>query len=141
MEQVLGESVARPRFNTLLLGSFAAVALVLAAIGIYALMAYLVTERTHEIGIRIALGARVSDVYKLVVGRGALLTFIGLAGGLAAALALTRVLSGFLFGVSTMDPLTFVGVSALLAMIALGASYLPARRAVDVDPLVAIRSE
>jgi putative ABC transport system permease protein len=141
MAQIVGESVARPRFSTLLLGVFAAVALVLAAVGIYALMAYSVSQRTHEIGIRTALGARAPDVYKLVLGHGALLTLIGLAGGLTAALALTRVLSSFLYGVSARDPLTFVGVCTLLAMVALGASYVPARRAVEVDPLVAIRSE
>ncbi len=133
--------MARPRFNTLLLGVFAAVALVLAAVGIYALMAYSVSRRTREIGIRMALGAQAPDVTKLVMGQVALLTLLGLVVGLAAAFALTRVLSGFLHGVSTTDPLTFSGVCALLAMVALGAAYVPARRAVEVDPLVAIRSE
>jgi len=137
----MGASVEARRFNMLLLGVFAAVAMLLAAVGIYGVMSYAVTQRTREIGLRIALGARPSDVIGMVVGRGMLLTSIGAVAGVALSLALTRLMSGMLFGVGAKDPLTFVCVSLLLAGVALMACYVPARRATKVDPMVALRTE
>ncbi|HKP72929.1 MAG TPA: ABC transporter permease, partial [Pyrinomonadaceae bacterium] len=141
MEQLLAKSVAGKRFNMLLLGVFAGVALVLAALGIYGVMAYSVTRRTHEIGIRIALGAKHSDVLKLVVGQGMLLAGIGLALGLAVAALVTRVMASLLYGVSATDAATFATITALLAVVAFIACYIPARRATKVDPMIALRYE
>jgi putative ABC transport system permease protein len=141
MEQVVSKSIARPRFNTLLLGIFASVALVLASVGLYGVMNYSATQRTHEIGIRMALGATRADVMRLVVGNGMLLTCIGIAIGIAASIALTRVMQSFLFGVGATDAVTFVSVSALLIVVALIANYIPARKATRVDPIIALRYE
>jgi putative ABC transport system permease protein len=141
MNQVLARSIATRRFNMLLLGIFAGVALVLAGVGLYGVMNYSVAQRTHEIGIRMALGAQQSDVLKMIVGHGMLFTLIGLCLGLVAAFALTRVMSGLLVGVTATDPWTFVGTAGLLAAVALVACYIPARRAMRVDPMVALRYE
>jgi putative ABC transport system permease protein len=133
--------LASRQFDAWLLGSFAASALVLAAIGIYGLLAYSVAQRRREIGIRLALGASGGDVLHLVVGDGLRLTAAGIAVGVLAALAVTRLLAALLYGVGASDPTTFVGVVVLLALVSLVASYLPARRAAKLDPMVALRSE
>jgi len=139
MTELVAESIARPRFNALLLSGFAVLALVVATVGIYGLIAYSVAQRTHEIGVRIALGAERRDVLGLVVGQGLRLTAGGIALGVAGALALTRLMQGLLFEVSPQDPATFVAASAILLLVGLLASYLPARRAAMVDPAVALR--
>jgi ABC-type antimicrobial peptide transport system permease subunit len=141
MEQLLGRSIAPRRFNMLLLAAFAALALLLSVIGIYGLMAYMVNQRTHEIGIRVALGAQARDVLKLIIGQGLRLALGGVALGLAAALVLTRLLTGLLFEVSATDPLTFVSIAVLLVWVALTACWIPARRATQLDPLLALRCE
>jgi len=141
MEERLSDSVAPQRFNTILLGLFAIVALALSTTGILGLMSYTVAERTHEIGVRVALGAQRADILKLIVIPGMVLTVCGVALGSIAALALTRLMSGLLFGVSPTDPATFAGIAVLLLIVALAGCYFPARRAMKVDPLLALRYE
>ncbi|MEK6301926.1 MAG: ABC transporter permease [Acidobacteriota bacterium] len=141
MDQYVADSVSPRRLNALLLGVFASLALVLASVGIYGVMAYSVTQRVHEIGIRMALGAQKTDVLRLVIGQGLVLTLIGMAIGSLAAVALTRAMKSLLFGVSATDPLTYAAVAAVLAGVALLACWLPARRAAKVDPMVALRCE
>jgi len=141
MEELLTDSVAQPRFYSLLLGSFAGLALVLAMVGVYGVISYSVAQRTHELGIRIALGAGVQHVLILVMGQAMMLVMLGAVIGLGTAFALTRLLTKFLFDVNASDPMTFGAVALLLAVVALIACYIPARRATKVDPLVALRYE
>ena len=141
MDEVLSRSISGQRFYMQLLGIVGGLALLLAAVGIYGVMSYSVTERTHEIGIRVALGARRTDVLRLVVNLGLKLTLIGVAAGVLVALGLTRLITGFLFGVKATDPLTYALISSLLVGVAVLACYLPARRATKVDPMVALRYE
>jgi putative ABC transport system permease protein len=141
LDEYMSASVARPRFNALLLGIFASLALILTAVGLYGVMNYSVTQRTHEIGIRVALGARQQDVLKMVVRQGMMLTGIGIGTGLIGAYFLTRLLETMLFGVGATDPLTFIAISIVLAGVALGACFVPARRATKVDPMIALRYE
>jgi putative ABC transport system permease protein len=141
MNERLAESVAPQRFTLLLMSIFAIVAIALAAIGIYGVMSYNIAQRTHEIGIRMAIGAKTSDVLKMFVRQGMVLAASGMAIGLGAALALTRLMTSLLYGVSVRDPLTFFIVILLLAIVALAACYIPARRAMKVDPMVALRYE
>jgi putative ABC transport system permease protein len=141
MNEVMAASLAAQRFNMTLMGIFAAVALVLAAIGIYGVISYSVTQRTHEIGIRMALGAETGDVLSIVLRQGLQLAGIGVAVGIGAAFVLTRLMSSLLFGVSTTDPVVFVTISLILTGVALGATFIPARRATKVDPMIALRYE
>jgi putative ABC transport system permease protein len=141
LEEYVARSIATPRFTALLVGSFAALALLLAGFGLYGVMAYSVAQRSREIGIRMALGAQPADVRTLVVGQAVRMGAIGLAVGLAGAFAATRVLDSLLFGVTAGDPATFAAVSAALMTVLLFAAYLPARRATRVDPIVALRTE
>jgi putative ABC transport system permease protein len=141
MTQYLSESLSRQRFNLVLLSVFATVALLLAAVGIYGVISYSVSQRTHEIGIRVAVGAHSGDILKLVVGQAMILALIGITLGLLASIGLTRLMESLLYGVSATDPLTFVAISAVLAGVALTASLIPALRATRVDPMIALRYE
>ncbi|MGC1485277.1 MAG: ABC transporter permease [Candidatus Acidiferrum sp.] len=141
MEENMATTVAQPRFRAWLIGIFAMLALVLSAVGVYGVMSYAVTQRISEIGVRVTMGAQPHDVFRIIVGEGLRLSLVGVGIGLVTALALTRLLQSFLFGISAYDPLTFVGVSVLLTLVALAASFFPARRATLVDPLVALRYE
>ena len=141
MDEYISQSVSTPRFNTTLLSIFAAVALVLTVVGLYGVMSYAVAQRTNEIGIRLALGAQTKDVLSLIIKQGLQLILLGLAIGLLVAVALMKIISGLLFGVTTKDPFTFVAVAVVLTFIALLACYVPARRATKVDPLKALRYE
>jgi len=141
LEQLLSKTTAQRRFNLLLLGLYSGLALVLAVVGIYGVVSYAVSQRTHEIGVRMALGAQQGDVRKLVIRQGMIPVVAGIAIGLSGALALTRLMKSLLFGVSATDPLTFVGLSLLLIVVALVACWIPARRATKVEPLLALRYE
>jgi putative ABC transport system permease protein len=141
MDGLLSDSVSPRRFSAVLVGIFAALALLLAAIGIYGVMSYTVSQRTREIGLRLALGAQLANVRGMILGQSLKLTLIGVGLGLAGAFVLARFLASLLFGIGTYDPVTFLGVALLLIGVALAASYVPARRAMYVDPIVALRSE
>jgi putative ABC transport system permease protein len=141
MEENMATTVAQPRFRAWLIGIFAMLALVLSGVGVYGVMSYTVTQRTSEIGVRVTMGAQPQDVFRIIVGEALRLALLGVGVGVVAALALTRLLRTFLFGISAYDPVTFIGVSLILTLVAIAASYFPARRATLVDPLVALRYE
>jgi ABC-type antimicrobial peptide transport system permease subunit len=141
MDEVLAGSFAPRKLSMILLGVLAALALILSCVGIYGVISYVVSQRTHEIGVRMALGAQRKDVMRLVLGEGARMALVGVAAGVAAALGLTRLMANELFGITAQDPLTFAAVAIVLTLVALLACYLPARRAVRVDPMVALRYE
>jgi ABC-type antimicrobial peptide transport system permease subunit len=141
MDDVVATSFAARRLSMILLAAFAALALILSCVGIYGVISYLVSQRTHEMGLRLALGAQRSDVMRLVLVHGAKMALIGVAIGIVAALGLTRLMANQLFGITAHDPLTFAAVAILLMLVALLACYLPARRATRVDPIVALRYE
>jgi len=141
MENVISESIWQQHFSASMLGAFAAIALLLSAVGIYGVLSYSVSRRTHEIGIRAALGATRRDILRMVVGEGLFLTLIGVGAGILVALGLTRLIASLLYGVRPRDPMTFVALSLLLIGVALLAVYIPARRATKVDPMVALRYE
>jgi putative ABC transport system permease protein len=139
MDEVISTATSRPRFLTLLLGLFSGLAMALAAVGIYGVMAYSVTQRTQEIGIRMALGAKPMDVLSMVLKNGMLMTLIGMVVGIVSSIFLTKLMNSLLFGVTATDVTTFVTVPFVLVIVALGACYIPARRATRVDPLIALR--
>jgi len=141
LDEVLARSISEPRFYMVLLGTFAAMAVLLAALGIFGVMSYAVVQRSREIGIRVALGAHPRDVLRMVLRHALVLSVIGVAAGLAVALALSRAIGSLLFQLSPTDPATLAAVALLLTAVALLASWLPARRATRVDPLIALRSE
>jgi putative ABC transport system permease protein len=141
MEERLGRSLWRQRFTASVLGAFSLIALAIAALGVFGVTSYLVSQRTHEIGVRMALGALPGDIFRLALKEGIVSTLIGIAFGVAGSLALTRFLGNLLFGVSAKDPFTLAAVAILLALVALAACGVPARRATNVDPLIALRSE
>jgi ABC-type antimicrobial peptide transport system permease subunit len=141
MDEIIASSLAGRRFSMILLVVFAALALLLASGGIYGVISYVVGQRTHEIGVRMALGARQLDILRLVLGGAGRLAVIGIGVGLVSALGLTRLMAKLLYGVGPDDPLTFLAVPVILILVALMASYLPARRATRVDPMVALRYE
>jgi predicted permease len=141
MDEIISESLAARRFSMILLGIFAALALLMACVGIYGVISYLAGQRTHEIGVRMALGAERRHVLQMVLGEGAKMALLGVGIGLAAAFGLARFMANLLFGVSTHDPLTLAGVAGLLILVALAACYIPARRATKVDPMEALRYE
>jgi ABC-type antimicrobial peptide transport system permease subunit len=141
MTEIISDSLASRRFAMILLGGFAALALILCAMGIYGVISYTAGQRTQEIGIRMALGARRAQVLRMVLGQGMRVAMIGVAIGLASALVLTRLIANLIYGVKPHDPITLTGVAALLVLVALGACYLPALRATRVDPMVALRYE
>ena len=141
MENVFSQSIAAPHVITSLLAIFAAVALILAAIGVYSVMSYSVAQRTHEVGVRMALGAQQQHVLRMILGHGLKLVVVGVGLGVTAAFAVTRVIANLLFGVTATDPSIFAGVPILLIVVAILASYFPARRALKVDPIIALRNE
>ena len=141
MEEVVSGSLAERRFSMILLGAFALLALILSCVGIYGVISYLASQRTHEIGIRIALGAERHHVFRMVLRDGAKMAAVGIVIGLVASFALARLIAKMLFGISTYDPFTLTGVVVLLGSVALIASYLPARRASRIDPMIALKYE
>jgi putative ABC transport system permease protein len=141
MDEIVAQSVAQPRLEAILLGLFGGLAMLLAAVGIYGVMSYTVTQRTNEIGIRMALGASRAAVLQMIISQGVRLAAIGLAIGIVLALGATRVMTKVLFGVSPTDPAVFAAILVLLAMVALLSCYIPARRATKVDPMIALRYE
>jgi putative ABC transport system permease protein len=141
MQERLYDSLARQRFASMMLGAFAVFALVLAAVGVYGVISYLVTQSTHDIGLRLALGAQPGQILSLVLRQGMVLAVVGIGAGLIGSAVLTRVMAGLLFGVSATDALTFGSVAAILAAVAFAASVIPARRATRVDPMTALREE
>src|SRR6185436_10298896 len=141
MEKVVSDSIAQPRFNMVLLAIFAGLALILASVGIYGVMSYSVTQRTQELGVRMALGAQRRDIFSLVLKQGIILALIGVAIGLAGAIGLSKALASVLYGISATDPVTFILVAVIMVAVALVACFFPARKATKVDPLTAMRYE
>lgn len=141
MQDRLQDSLARQRFSALMLGTFAAFALLLAAVGVYGVLSYLVSQSTHDIGVRVALGAQPGNILGLVVRQGMELAAIGIVGGLVGAFALTRAMTSLLFGVTATDAVTFSSVALILGLVAFAATVIPALRATNVDPMVALRDE